>query len=227
MSGELQKMIIESYSDERFSSLEGTFTATLNPENYNQRYQIKYTEEQAPGTSGMQLKFDKIEPRTMEFEFILDQTGALQGTEKTERGVEDQIDDFKKLTLGYDGNIHRTRYLKLIWGTLLFKCCMENLDVTYKMFKPDGSPVRATLKAGFKEFMEDERRVAEENATSPDLTHVRIVKEGDTLPVMTKKIYGDLKYYLQVAAFNDITNFRNLEPGTKIIFPPLDKTTQA
>ncbi len=227
MSGELQKMIIESYSDERFSSLEGTFTATLNPENYNQRYQIKYTEEQAPGTSGMQLKFDKIEPRTMEFEFILDQTGALQGTEKTERGVEDQIDDFKKLTLGYDGNIHRTRYLKLIWGTLLFKCCMENLDVTYKMFKPDGSPVRATLKAGFKEFMEDERRVAEENATSPDLTHVRIVKEGDTLPVMTRKIYGDLKYYLQVAAFNDITNFRNLEPGTKIIFPPLDKTTQA
>jgi len=227
MSGELQKMIIESYSDERFSSLEGTFTATLNPENYNQRYQIKYTEEQAPGTSGMQLKFDKIEPRIMEFEFILDQTGALQGTEKTERGVEDQIDDFKKLTLGYDGNIHRTRYLKLIWGTLLFKCCMENLDVTYKMFKPDGSPVRATLKAGFKEFMEDERRVAEENASSPDLTHIRIVKEGDTLPVMTKKVYGDLKYYLQVAAFNDITNFRNLEPGTKIIFPPLDKTNQA
>lgn len=227
MSGELQKMIIESYSDERFSTLEGTFTATLNPENYNQRFQIKYTEEQAPGTSGMQLKFDKIEPRTMEFEFILDQTGALPGTEKTERGVEDQIDDFKKLTLGYDGNIHRTRYLKLIWGTLLFKCCMENLDVTYKMFKPDGSPVRAMLKAGFKEFMEDERRVAEENAQSPDLTHVRIVKEGDSLPIMVKKIYGDLKYYLQVAAFNNITNFRNLEPGTKIIFPPIDKTTQA
>jgi LysM repeat protein len=227
MSGELQKMIIESYSDERFSTLEGTFTATLNPENYNQRFQIKYTEEQAPGTSGMQLKFDKIEPRTMEFEFILDQTGALPGTEKTERGVEDQVDDFKKLTLGYDGNIHRTRYLKLIWGTLLFKCCMENLDVTYKMFKPDGSPVRATLKAGFKEFMEDERRVAEENAQSPDLTHVRIVKAGDSLPVMVKKIYGDLKYYLQVAAFNNITNFRNLEPGTKIIFPPIDKTTQA
>jgi len=105
MSGELQKMIIESYSDERFSSLEGTFTATLNPENYNQRYQIKYTEEQAPGTSGMQLKFDKIEPRTMEFEFILDQTGALQGTEKTERGVEDQIDDFKKLTINKEEKV--------------------------------------------------------------------------------------------------------------------------
>jgi LysM repeat protein len=227
MSGELQKMKIESYSDERFSSLEGTFTATLNPEKYNQRFQIKYTEEQSPGTSGMALKFDKIEPRTMEFEFIVDQTGVLPGTEKTERGVEDQIDEFKGLTLGYDGNIHRTRYLKLIWGTLLFKCCMENLDVTYKMFKPDGSPVRATLKAGFKEFMEDERRVAEENAQSPDLTHVRLVKEGDTLPILSKKIYGDIKHYIDLARRNGLTNFRSLMPGNKITFPPIDKTSNS
>lgn len=227
MSGELQKMMIESYSDERFSTLEGSFTAILNPENYSQRFQIKYTEEQSPGTSGMQLKFDKIEPRTMEFEFILDQTGALPGTSKTERGVEDQIEEFKALTLGYDGNIHRTRYLKLIWGTLLFKCCLENLDVTYKMFKPDGSPVRATLKAGFKEFMEDERRVAEENAQSPDLTHLRIIKEGDTLPMLSNQIYGDIKYYMHVAERNGLVNFRNMEPGSKIIFPPIDKTAKS
>ena len=225
MSGELQKMKVESYSDERFSSLEGTFTATLNPEKYNQRFQIHYTTEQSPGTSGMQLKFDKIVPRTMEFEFIVDQTGALPGSTKTERGVEDEIDTFKELTMGYDGNIHRTRYLKLIWGTLLFKCCMENLDITYKMFKPDGSPLRAILKAGFKEFMEDERRVAEENAQSPDLTHIRVIREGDTLPILAKNIYGDIKYYIHLAEYNHLANFRNLVPGSKIIFPPIDKTT--
>lgn len=224
MSGALKKMEIFSYSDEKFETLEETFTALLNPESYSQKYQVKYAEEQSSGTSGMQLKFDKIEPQTMEFEFLFDQTGALSGTDPSKNGVEDDIEAFKSLTLGYDGNIHRTRYLKLVWGTLLFKCCIENLDVTYKLFKPDGTPLRATIKASFKEFKEDERRVAEENANSPDLTHVRMVYAGDHLPNMVHKIYGEKKYYPQVARFNNLTSFRNLEEGQNIILPPLNKS---
>lgn len=224
MSGALKKMEIFSYSDEKFETLEETFTALLNPESYSQKYQVKYAEEQSSGTSGMQLKFDKIEPQTMEFEFLFDQTGALSGTDPSKNGVEDDIEAFKSLTLGYDGNIHRTRYLKLVWGTLLFKCCIENLDVTYKLFKPDGTPLRATVKASFKEFKEDERRVAEENANSPDLTHVRMVHAGDQLPIMVHKIYGEKKYYPQVARFNNLTSFRNLEEGQNIILPPLSKS---
>jgi hypothetical protein len=172
----------------------------------------------------MQLKFDKIEPQTMEFEFLFDQTGALAGTQPSENGVEDSIESFKSLTLGYDGNIHRTRYLKLVWGTLLFKCCLENLNVTYKLFKSDGTPLRATVTASFKEFKEDERRVAEENSNSPDLTHLRAVKEGDHLPIMVHNIYGDKKYYMQVARFNALTSFRNLERGQNITLPPLRKS---
>ena len=224
MSGELKKMEIFSYSDEKFETLEETFTALLNPENYSQKYQVKYAEEQSSGTSGMHLKFDKIEPQTMEFEFIFDQTGALAGTEPSENGVEDNIEAFKSLTLGYDGNIHRTRYLKLVWGTLLFKCCLENLDVTYKLFKPDGTPLRATVKASFKEFKEDERRVAEENSNSPDLTHLRTVNAGDHLPLMVHRIYGDKKYYMQVARFNELTSFRNLEEDQSVTLPPLRKS---
>jgi hypothetical protein len=226
MAGKLQKMQIYSYSDVKFETLEATFEAQLNPENYTQKYQVKYVEEQVPGTSGKQLQFDKIEPQTMEFEFIIDHTGALGNTESSERGVEADIDEFKALALGYDGNIHRTRYLKLVWGTLLFKCCIEKLDVTYKLFKPDGTPVRALIKAAFKEFKEDERRVAEENASSPDLTHVRMVNEGDTIHLLTHKIYGDPKYYLEVARINGLTNFRRLDAGQKLFFPPLNKNTK-
>jgi hypothetical protein len=225
MSGALKKMEIFSYSDEKFQTLEEKFAATLNPDSYSQKYQVKYAEEQSSGTSGMQLKFDKIEPQTMEFEYIFDQTGALEGTESTEKGVENDIDAFKSLTLGYDGNIHRTRYLILVWGTLLFKCCLENLDVTYKLFKPDGTPLRATVKASFKEFKEDERRVAEENSSSPDLIHRRQMKSGDHLPLMVHCIYGDKKFYPQVARFNDLTSFRNIEEGEYIALPPIRKST--
>ena len=95
------------------------------------------------------------------------------------------------------------------------------MDITYKLFKPDGTPIRALVKAKFKGFVEDVLRVAKENNSSPDLTHVRMVKEGDTLPLMTFRIYGDSKYYLEVAKANKIQNFRKLKVGQEIFFPPI------
>jgi nucleoid-associated protein YgaU len=93
------------------------------------------------------------------------------------------------------------------------------------LFKPDGTPLRATARAKFKGFVEDDLRVAKENNSSSDLTHIREVKEGDTLPLMTFRIYGDSKYYLEVAKVNRITNFRKLTVGQKIFFPPIEKVS--
>ena len=111
----------------------------------------------------------------------------------------------------------------LSWGKLLFKCCLTNLSVNYKLFRPDGVPLRATARASFEEFREEEQRVREENNNSPDLTHIRTVRKGDTLPLMCHKIYGDSDLYLQIAEVNELTNFRNLETGQKIFFPPIKK----
>jgi len=41
------------------------------------------------------------------------------------------------------------------------------------------------------------------------------------LPLMCQTIYDSPAYYLQVARFNNLVDFRNLEPGTEIIFPPV------
>jgi nucleoid-associated protein YgaU len=68
-----------------------------------------------------------------------------------------------------------------------------------------------------------ELAAAKANVQSPDLTHVRVVEEGDTLPLMAKRIYGDSKYYLEVARVNRITSFRKLKTGQRIFFPPIQK----
>jgi len=65
--------------------------------------------------------------------------------------------------------------------------------------------------------------LAKENSQSPDLTHIRIVKEGDTLPLLCHQVYGDPKYYIAVAAVNGLNDFRNLKKGERIMFPPLEK----
>jgi nucleoid-associated protein YgaU len=68
--------------------------------------------------------------------------------------------------------------------------------------------------------------MAEENKSSPDLTHVRVVKAGDTLPLLTKAIYGSSRDYLRVAEHNGLDNFRDLTPGRRLVFPPLEQSRQ-
>ena len=121
----------------------------------------------------------------------------------------------------HDGEIHRPRYLKLSWGSLISKCVLKSAEITYNLFKPDGTPLRAKIACNFSENIEDKKRTAQEGKNSPDLTHQRQVQEGDTLPLMTYRIYGDPSYYLKVARFNNLTNFRQLEVGRTLYFPPL------
>ena len=49
------------------------------------------------------------------------------------------------------------------------------------------------------------------------------MKSGDTLPLLSKAMYGSSQYYLRVAQINNLDDFRNLTPGQAIIFPPLEK----
>lgn len=238
MSGELTKLKIKAFSDEQFSEevTDGEFRTLLNPETYVFKYKIEQNDDQASGTSASAPRFNRALPEDLELEFVFDRTGVLTDygaagtagdkTFKDEgRGVIDDLEHFKKVVFDYNGEEHKPNYLIISWGTLLFKGSLSEMDITFKLFKPDGTPLRATAKAKFKGFVEDNLRVAMENSSSPDLTHVREVKKGDTLPLMTFRIYGDSKYYLEVAKANRITNFRKLEVGQRIFFPPIEKSS--
>ena len=236
MSGELIKLQIKAYSDEQFSDevADGEFKTLLNPENYKFSYKIEQNDDQASGTSTAAPRFNKALPEDLDLEFVFDRTGVITdygapGTsdDKTFKdeggGIIDDIEKFKKVIFDYNGDEHRPNYLIISWGTLLFKGTLSEMDITFKLFKSDGTPLRAVARAKFKGFVEDNLRVAKENNSSPDLTHVRIVKDGDTLPLMSFRIYGDSKYYLEVAKANQISNFRKLKVGQKIFFPPIQK----
>jgi hypothetical protein len=137
--------------------------------------------------------------------------------------VQDKIEKFQKVT-GYNGKIHRPNYLKVGWGTLQIKrCVLKSASIAYKLFKPDGVPLRAVITAGFTDNSDDQTRVAIARDQSPDLTHIRLVKLGDDLPSLCYQIYGDPRLYLQVARANGIDDFRALVPGTKLRFPPVEK----
>ncbi|MBN1340823.1 MAG: hypothetical protein JXA03_15955 [Bacteroidales bacterium] len=223
MANNVSKMKIFSYPDADRKTSDDNMEVLVNPESYSQKIMLKYSEKQAPGTTAKLPKFSKMEPQKMDFELLFDSTGVINGVKDESNGVETDLAKFRKLVLEYKGDKHRPRFLSIYWGTLKFDCCLETLDITYKLFRPDGLPLRALARASFIGSIEDNKRVAKENASSPDLTHVRTVMEGDTLPLMAFKIYGDSKYYIEVAKANGLNHFRDLKTGDIIKFPPIKK----
>ena len=227
-TGELKKLKVTGYKDDKFSKKvgDGEFDTLLNPEKYTLNYKVEYTEAQGQGTSATQPKFVRSLPEDFEIEFLFDRTGVIQGQNNASGdGIIDDIQKFKKIVFDYSGDEHKPNYVMIGWGTLLFKGTLLEMSIEFKLFAPDGTPLRAVAKTKFKGSIEDDLRVAKENNNSPDLTHIRTVKEGDTLPLMTYKIYGDSKYYLQIAAVNNLSNFRKLKAGQEIKFPPIEKVS--
>ena len=76
------------------------------------------------------------------------------------------------------------------------------------------------LRAGAAPALAEEL-AQEAQLQSPDVSHLVTVRAGDTLPGLCANIYGTSLYYLRVAAFNGLTSFRRLAPGTQLVFPPL------
>jgi phage tail protein X len=228
--GQRGKMLILAFADSKAAESGGvaeaddSFEALINPETYTLAYKLKFSQGgQGQGASGKQLKYEYSEPAEMSFEFLFDNTGIIDGAPRD--SVADDLDRFKKVLIDYKGDAHEPRHFKLVWGeNSIFKGRVTAVDITYKLFNPDGTPIRATAKVTFKSSIEEEKRAAKENKQSPDLTHVRKVKRGDTLPQLCYRIYGDPRYYLQVAARNGLANFRDLEPGMTLQFPPIAKT---
>lgn len=221
-TGELKKFLIEAYTSSKYDgSPVDSYSVMFNPESYTQKYEIEYQDAQGKGTSGSPQVYGKIKPREYTFELLIDGTGV--SSEK--KDVQKEIDKFLSVTGKHEGDIHRPKYLKISWGTLLSKCVLKSADITFTLFNPDGTPLRAKISAVFSENIEDTLRAATERNASRDLTHYRVTGDGDKLPLKAYKIYKDHTYYLQIARFNKLKNFRRLNTGDRLVFPPVKKAT--
>ncbi|MEL6626656.1 MAG: LysM peptidoglycan-binding domain-containing protein [Bacteroidota bacterium] len=220
-----QKLILTAYTDEKFSRAKGKYSVPLNPQDISLNQGINYATDTPLGASGTSLKYRYHNPEILSFTVLLDDTGAVFTSDKRiSKGIEDQLNKLRAILTDYDGDIHEPNYVGISWGTLIFKGRTISMDTKYTLFAEDGKPLRVEVVIKVQKSISDEVRNAEEGKNSPDLTHERMVKEGDTLPLMTYKIYGDVKYYLDVAEANDLNDFRDLVPGTILYFPPLAKT---
>jgi Contractile injection system tube protein len=198
------------------------FNASLNPQKFKHSQSITYNSKESLGSRGSTNKFAAQPPGTATCELLLDGTGAVPPASKGRRlDVSTQIERLRFIVYAFDGDKHEPGHVKLIWGTLLLYVRLKSMDIDYTLFKPDGSPLRASVSLQFTEFFNFKQAQAKARLSSPDMTHAVTVREGDTLPLLCQRIYGDQSYYTAVARENGLTDLRRLVPGSLLRFPRL------
>lgn len=141
---------------------------------------------------------------------------------------EDRI-DVRKYTnkisqlLDRDSDLHRPPLVSFAWGSMdPFKGVMEKATQKFTMFLDSGVPVRATLSVTFRLC----QSLTEQSQASPlqssDRTKQRMLKQGDQLWMIAGEEYEDPGLWRDIARANGIDNPRILEPGRKLIVPPLE-----
>lgn len=200
------------------------FNATINPSAFSRKYKTRFSgvdRDTAIGKSKPVPKYDRSDPEELSLTITLDGTGVVPDAADTT--VTDQLDQLRNVAYNYDGDNHEPNPVEIEWGDGLsdFQGRMTGLDIDYALFQSDGTPLRATVKMTFIEALTEEMEAKESNDKSPDMTHILQVREGDTLPLMCQRVYKDVSKYLEIARFNDLDGFRDLQPGTLLRFPPM------
>ncbi len=223
MSLELLK--ITGYLDEDFSSAVSgdPYEVMMNPESIKWNRSITYNEQQPIDSSSTSQKYKNTPSDNLSFDLIIDCTGIVD-PKRTDLAKEMKL--LEDIIFTYNGKIHRPNYVKIQWGAnIIFFSVLKTFNTTYTLFKPDGSPLRAKVSLTFGEYISPSKRKKEDQKSSPDLTHLIEVVEGESLPQLCNKVWNSPYYYTQVAKYNKLNKFRNIKGGKQLMFPPLVKTT--
>lgn len=222
IDGLLDKLRITSYEHPKTFQLKPpilTYEAMFNPETFSIENQINYCSEEGPGTTSSPAKFRNIPPPSFSIELLIDGTGA--SGEKRE--VLADIELFKA-TVGYYGKVHRPNFLVVTWGTFIAPCVLKSYSVNYKLFRSNGTPLRATISASFQEFRPKILESLINNKSSPDVTHHHTIMAGDQLFMISQDTYNTPEYHVQLADFNQLDTIRRIQPGQQLIMPPLKES---
>ena len=196
----------------------------INPSQLRHERNTCFSKEKPMGDTGSGRPFSHMQPGKLSFAVIFDGTGVVPrpANSAVPAEVEDQLKALSAVIYEYKGVQHQPSIVQILWGQLIFTGRLTSFSTDYTMFRPSGVPLRATASLAFDSYTSSKQAKLEADASSPDLSHLVQVRDGDTLPLLCERIYGDSRYYMAVARFNGLRQFRALTPGMALHFPPLE-----
>lgn len=238
----LEKLTIVPYDDNEngtFKDAGEPYEVMFNPTTLSLTFGAELTTLTSANTTVTSpLQTNSKENGTLTVELLVDGTGASRSggvsgaagvvgaiEAASDKFVANSIKSFYETTARSADKTHNTRFLKIHWGKgLMFGGKLQSATVNYLLFNRNGTPLRATISASFKQA--DCNAIGPKDFSqtalgfqSPDVTKLYTVVAGDTIYNIAKKEYESESYYLQIAEVNDLKNYRKLIPGTQLILP--------
>jgi hypothetical protein len=199
----------------------------FNPKEYTFAKTNSWPKDQKAAANTPVLNFGGGNPATLNMDLLFDtyQNARNGGQSKDVRSV--YINNLWKMMF-VDKNLAekkknkqgRPPKVQFTWGKAWsFEAVMTSLSVTFTLFLPDGTPVRATAKVAFQQIQDTKE--LPQNPTSGGIggERIRTVEEGDRLDLIAHEEYGDTSQWRLIAAANGISNPRNLRPGSTLVIP--------
>ena len=98
---------------------------------------------------------------------------------------------------------------------------LESVKQQFVLFLSNGTPVRAKLSVGFKEYIPPTQQQQKNPGNSSFPAQTYTVKAGDTLSTIAGRLWDNPTLWRLLADANTIVNPRLLEPGQVLAVPPI------
>jgi hypothetical protein len=229
----LVKLMFSAYPTQSAAKLGIPFSfmfAQINPTGYEMDYTNNYADVTPMTAPGSQKAYVKPDSQVLSLkDVIIDQTVVMfpillaMGTKISLPTVNGYVNGLKSLLYEPLSNTHAPAIVTVSWGTFSFTGVCTKFTVNYTLFSSLGFPLRAKLNLEFCGTTVPSFAMKLMGFNSPDLTHLRVANAGDNLPLMSNKIYGNSKHYLELAKVNNLNSVFDVLPGDNVVFPPLKK----
>ncbi len=204
--------------------------AQFNPTEMQFQKQAQIAEIAIPGLDSPLLQFVRLQNEKITLELFFDTTDT--GMDENGKSVTLLTDPFYEL-LKIDSHTHAPPRVVFGWGSAFpgggitqaeqqrhaFNCIVDSCTQHFTLFSPNGTPLRAKLSVGLREYKTLEQQVAQLNLNSADVSKAYVVQTGDTLPKIAYEAYSDPTAWRVIADANDIADPTVLAPGWILSLP--------
>ena len=170
-------------------------------------------------------EFGGVQPQAVTMELFFDD---WEGEGNLVKDIEKLVGWLKPTDKSISSKKPQPQTLVFRWGhgpLSNFKGFLKSVNAKYTMFKPDGTPVRATANIALEEIPADP---AKTNPTSGSnagrRTHV--VSAGDSLHSVAFHEFGDAALWRGLAVFNRLDDPLRVPNGTRLLIPTADEAAE-
>jgi hypothetical protein len=207
-----------------------TIQVLFNPTEYTITKTNTWNFKQVQGASLPPAEFGGGNPRELALSLLLD-ASLLEGSQSV-KSVTDSL--FKMMDVGDGQPAAGTRsmppFVTFRWGAVdTFKAVCTSLTVAYQLFRPNGEPIRADVKLQLKQAEQASTASSSsanqgQNPTTRAMVGagVHVVQDGDSLPSIAYRAYGDATRWRTIADANSVDDPLRLRRGTPLMLPRLE-----